>query len=70
MNWITAEVEVERLGERADQECFRQAGHTHQQRVPVGKESGQQALDDVMLAHDPLFDFVSELLGDLGHTLQ
>jgi hypothetical protein len=38
--------------------------------MPVGQEGRQKTLDDVVLAHDPFFDFVSKLLGDLGHTLE
>ena len=66
----TAELELERLGESTDQERLRQAGHTHQKRVPVGQEARQKLFDDVMLTHDPFPDLVSKLLGNLGHTLE
>jgi hypothetical protein len=47
-----AEVEVERLAERAHQQRLAQPRHPFEQHVPAGKQRDQQLLDDLGLADD------------------
>ena len=48
------ERQVERLGDRLDHQGLGQAGHADEQGVAAGEDRGQDALDHVVLADDPL----------------
>ena len=50
------EVQVQRLGERADQQRLAQPGHAFEQRVAAGEQAGQHAVDDLVVADDHLAD--------------
>ena len=50
------EVQVERLGQRADQQRLAQAGHAFEQGVAADEQAGQHAVDDVVVADDHLAD--------------
>ena len=51
-----AEVELERLAERAHQQGLAEAGHAFEQAMPAGEQADEQLLDDVFLADDGLRD--------------
>ena len=56
------ETEVQRLCHGADQQRLRQAGNTHQERVPAGEQGDAQQLHDALLADDDLAQFRGKLL--------
>ena len=47
-----AETQVERSGERADEECFTKARHAFEEDVPVAEQAGEHTADDLGLADD------------------
>ena len=47
-----AEGEIERLGQRRDEQRLRKPRHAHEQRVPASEERDEHELDDVLLADD------------------
>ena len=68
------EVEVERLGQGADQQGLAQARHAFQQAMPADEQAGQDAVDDVVVADDDPADLlvdrgvaVDELAGPAFH---
>jgi len=65
-----AEVEIEGLGHRRDEEGLGESGHADQESVPVGEESSEDALHHVVLSDDPLFDFAAQSVGHLGDALE
>ena len=56
VNWMRWNAEVERLGERRDQQRLGEAGHADEQAVTAREQRDQQLLDDLLLADDPLLD--------------
>ena len=46
------ERQVQRLGQRADQQSLAQAGHTLQQRVAAAEQARQHPVDDLLVADD------------------
>jgi hypothetical protein len=67
-------LQVQRLGQRADQQRLAQAGHALQQAVPADEQTGQDAVDDVVVPDDDSADLLAhravaldELLGPLLH---
>ncbi len=53
-----AECEVQRAGQRADEQCFRQAGHAFEQAMAAGEERDEHLLDHVVLADDDAGELV------------
>ena len=54
VNWIAAERQVQRVGQRADHERLGQARHADEQAVAPREERDEQLLDHVLLADDDL----------------
>ena len=46
------EVEVERLGERADEQRLAEAGHAFEQAMAADEQAGQHAVHDLVVPHD------------------
>ena len=68
------EVQVERLGQRADQQRLAQPGHAFQQAMSADEQAGQHAVDDIVVADDDPAELLShrpvagdELFGLLLH---
>ena len=68
------ELQVERLGQRADQERLAQPRHAFQQAMPADEQAGQHAVDDLVVADDHPADLFAdglvagqELLGPAFH---
>ena len=55
------EVEVEHLGQRADEERLAQARHALEQGMAADEQAGQDAVDDLVVADDHLADLVPDL---------
>jgi hypothetical protein len=55
-------LQVERLGERRDQQRLREAGHADEQRVTAREQRDQQLLDHAALADDALADLGDDLI--------
>ena len=54
------ERQVESLGDRGNQQGFRQSGHSHQQRVAAGEKADRELFDDQLLADDGFAEFRAE----------
>jgi hypothetical protein len=52
------EREVQHLGERADEQRLREAGHPDEQAVPPGEEADQQVIHHVALTDHALLDLL------------
>jgi hypothetical protein len=66
VNWMRWNAEVQRLGQRRDEQRLGQAGHADEQAVAAGEQRGQQVLDDLALADDALLDLGAQLGGGRG----
>jgi hypothetical protein len=67
------EAEVERLGQRRDEERLGQPGDADEQAVTAREQRGEQVVHDLALADHPLLDLADDLLGgpgDLGDRLE
>ena len=53
------ERQVQRLGQRADQQRLGQAGHAHEQGVAAGEDGHQDLLDHFVLADDDFGQLVT-----------
>src|SRR5207249_4773425 len=60
------EGQLETFGERLDQECLAETGHTLQQDVTAGKHARQDVGDDLAMADDDLLDLRPQRL-ERGH---
>jgi hypothetical protein len=56
------ELEVERLRERVDQECLREAGHADHETVAAREQREKHQLDHAVLADDQLAQFGANLV--------
>ncbi len=56
------ELEVERLGERAHQQRFAEAGHALEQAVAADEQAGENAVDDVVVADDDPANLLADRL--------
>ncbi len=56
------EVEVDRLGQGADEERLAQPGHAFQQGMTADEQAGQDAVDDLVVADDDLADLSLDAL--------
>ena len=54
VNWTRLKRQVERLRDGLDHEGLGQAGHADEQGVAAGEDGGEDAVDHVVLADDPL----------------
>ncbi len=54
------ELQVERLGQRADQQRLAQPGHAFQQAMPADEQAGQHAVDDLVVADDDAADLLAD----------
>ena len=54
------ELERQRIGQRADHQRLRQAGHADEQAMAAGEERDEQLLDHLVLADDAFADFVGD----------
>ncbi len=54
------EFEIQRLGQRADQQRLAQARHAFQQAVPADEQAGQHAVDDFVVADDHAADLFAD----------
>ena len=54
------EVQVERLGERADEQRLAEAGHAFEQAVAADEQAGEHAVDDVVVADDDAADLLAD----------
>jgi hypothetical protein len=63
------ERQVQRLGERRDQQRLRQPGHADEQRVTAREQRDEQLLDHAALADDALADLGDDLVVRLRQLL-
>ncbi len=63
------ELQRQGAGQRADHQRLGQPGHAHQQTMAPGKDGDQQLLDDLLLPHDDLAQFVRNLMVGNGKCL-
>ena len=54
------ELQVERFGQRADQERLAQPRHALQEAMPAHEEAGQYAVDDLVVSHDDPSDLFAD----------
>ena len=54
------ELQVQRVGQRPDQQRLAQAGHAFEQHVAAGDQGGQRAVDDLLVADDHLADLAAQ----------
>ena len=64
------ERQVERLRHGLHHQRLGQAGHADQQGVAAAQDGGEDALDDVVLADDPLGDLAAQPGDRLGQALE
>ena len=60
------ELQVQRLGERRDDQRLGESGHSDQEHVAVGHHGRQDTVDDVLLAHDAALHRRTKFLADFA----
>jgi len=56
-----AELQRHRRSDGAHEQCFREAGHAHQQRVATTENGNDHFLDNLILADDDFAEFATQL---------
>ena len=70
VNWIRLNEQVERLRDRLDHQRLGQPGHADEQGVAAAQDGGEDALDHVVLAHDPLGHLAAQPGDGLDQALE
>ena len=64
------EPEVQRVGQRRDDEGLGQPRNAHQEDVTVRHHRGHDSVDDVLLADDAALHLSAQIVGDLAGAAQ
>ena len=64
------ELDIKDAGDRADGECFGEAGHTDEKAMSAGEDGGENLLDDGALADDDLLELIHHELAVLTELFE